>query len=76
MLIKNLVKKGFFVSDKKQTYSVQFKMEAQATEPTYREVTNRLRINNPALIANWMRNYLSEGLDGFSKLKGHPKHRV
>lgn len=57
-------------------YSVQFKMDAielyQTTELSYREVANHLEINNPALVANWMRIFRAEGIDGLSKTKGRP----
>lgn len=67
---------GLLRKRQNQTYSVQFKMDAielyQTSELSYREVANQLRMNNPTLIANWMRNFRAEGLDGLSKPKGHP----
>ena len=31
-----------------------------------------LEMNNPALIANWMRNFREAGIEGLSKEKGRP----
>lgn len=59
-----------------QVYSFQFKLDAielyQTTELSYREVANHLGINNPALIAGWMRIFRTEGSDGLSRTKGRP----
>lgn len=67
---------GLLRKRQNQTYSVQFKMDAielyQTSELSYREVANQLGMNNPTLIANWMRNFRAEGLDGLSKPKGRP----
>ncbi|MGM0240156.1 transposase [Enterococcus sp. AZ103] len=67
---------GLLRKRQNQSYSVQFKMDAielyQTTELSYREVANHLGINNPALIANWMRTFRAEGVDGLSKKKGRP----
>lgn len=68
---------GLLRKRKNQYYSVQFKMDAielyQTSELSYREVANHLGINNPALMANWMKIFRSEGIDGLSKTKGRPK---
>lgn len=57
-----------------QRYSVQFKMDAidlyQTSELSYREVANHLSINNTSLIANWLKSFRLEGMDGLSKMKG------
>jgi len=59
-----------------QKYSVQFKLNAlelyQTSEMSYREVASTLEMNNPALIANWMRNFREAGIEGLSKEKGRP----
>ena len=39
---------------------------------SYREVASTLKMNNPALIANWMRNFREAGIEGLSKEKGRP----
>lgn len=68
---------GLLRKRKNQYYSVQFKVDAielyQTSELSYREVANHLGINNPALMANWMKIFRSEGIDGLSKTKGRPK---
>ncbi len=65
---------GLFRKRQNQRYSVQFKMDAielyQTSELSYREVANHLGINNPSLIANWMKSFRLEGMDGLSKKKG------
>lgn len=42
------------------------------TELSYREVAKQFGINNQSLIANWKKVFLEEGIDSFSKSKGHP----
>lgn len=67
---------GLLRKRQNQSYSVQFKMDAielyQTTELSYREVTNYLGINNPSVVANWMRTFRAEGMEGLSKTKGRP----
>lgn len=67
---------GLLRKRQNQSYSVQFKMDAielyQTTELSYREVANQLEMNNPALIARWMKAFRTEGIDGLSKTKGRP----
>lgn len=57
-------------------YSVQFKINAidlyLSKEMSYREVANKIGINNPALIANWMQKFRKTGIEGLSKKKGRP----
>lgn len=69
-------KEGLLRKRQNQSYSGQFKMDAielyQTTELSYREVANHLGINNPSLIANWMRIFRTEGIDGLSTTKGRP----
>ncbi|MGL9769098.1 hypothetical protein IGK31_003182 [Enterococcus sp. DIV1288f] len=63
-----------FAQAKKQSYSVQFKIDAielyQTSELSYRKVANHLGINQPALVFNWMKIFRSEGLGGLLKMKG------
>jgi len=67
---------GLLRKRKNTNYSVQFKLDAielyQTSELSYREVANVLKINNPTLIANWMRKFRDDGIDGLSKTKGRP----
>ncbi|OEG18648.1 transcriptional regulator [Enterococcus termitis] len=56
---------GLLRKRQNQNYSVQFKLNAielyQTSELSYREVANILEMNNPILIANWMRKFRKEG---------------
>ena len=67
---------GLLKKHQNQKYSVQFKLNAlelyQTSEMSYREVASTLEMNNPALIANWMRNFREAGIEGLSKEKGRP----
>lgn len=67
---------GLLRKRENQKYSVHFKLNAielyQTSELSYREVASSLGMNNPSLIANWMRNFRAEGIDGLSKTKGRP----
>ncbi|MBC1505903.1 transposase, partial [Listeria sp. FSL L7-1509] len=42
------------------------------TELSYQEVANFLKMNNPSLLANWLKMYRTLGIDGLSKQKGRP----
>ena len=65
---------GLLRKHQNQKYSVQFKLITlelyQTSEMSYREVASTLEMNNPALIANWMRNFREAGIVGLSKEKG------
>ncbi|MDH6365853.1 transposase [Enterococcus sp. PF1-24] len=67
---------GLLRKRQNQNFSVHFKLNAvelyQTSELSYREVANRFEINNPSLIANWMRKFRAEGIEGLSKTKGRP----
>ena len=67
---------GLLRKRQNQNYSVQFKSDAielyLTSELSYREVANQLGMNNPALIANWMRIFRESGIEGLSKRKGRP----
>ncbi|HAB8811424.1 TPA_asm: helix-turn-helix domain-containing protein [Listeria monocytogenes] len=73
---KEFGEEGLLRSRKNKNYSVQFKLNAVelyvTTEWSYREVANLLQMNNPPLIANWLRMYRKFGIDGLSKQKGRP----
>ncbi|GMA54429.1 transposase [Alicyclobacillus contaminans] len=73
---EELGEEGLFRKRQNQSYSVQFKLDAvelyQTSELSYREVANKLEMNNPALLANWMRKFRDHGVDGLSKTKGRP----
>ena len=67
---------GLQRSRKNRDYSFQFKKDAielyLSTEISYRELAIELGITNPPLIANWVRVFRAEGLEGLSKPKGRP----
>lgn len=67
---------GLLRKRQNQKYSVQFKLDAitlyQTSELSYREVANLLNLNNPPLIASWMRQFRAGGRDGLSKMRGRP----
>lgn len=74
---KEFGEEGLLRRRQNQHYSVQEKLNAielyQTSEMSYREVTNQLEMNNYALIANWIRIFRSEGIEGLSRRKGRPK---
>ena len=67
---------GLLRKRQNKKYSVQFKLDAielyLTSELSYREVANTLNMNNPNLIASWMRQFREGGIDGLSKTKGCP----
>ncbi|MBC1472987.1 IS3 family transposase [Listeria seeligeri] len=73
---KEFGEEGLLRSRKSKNYSVQFKLDAVelylTTELSYQEVANLLKMNNPSLIANWLKMYRTLGIDGLSKQKGRP----
>lgn len=73
---KEFGEEGLLRVSQNKKYSVQFKLNAielyQTSEMSYREVANALGINNPPLIASWMRKFREEGVEGLSKPKGRP----
>lgn len=73
---KEFGEEGLFRVRQNKKYSVQFKLDAielyQTSEMSYREVANAVGINNPPLIAAWMRKFREDGVEGLSKPKGRP----
>jgi transposase len=65
---------GLLRKRQNNSYPVQFKLDAiklyQTSELSYREIANQFGINNPALIANWMRKFRYQGIYGHSNTKG------
>lgn len=62
---------------KKTVYSVQFKMDAlhfmRQTGSSYAETALAFGMNNPALLANWVRAFQEDGIEGLKpKPKGRP----
>ena len=61
----------------KQVYSVRFKLDVlnfmETTGPSYQDTAIAFKMNNPSLIANWKRIFLTEGIEGLKeKPKGRP----
>ena len=67
---------GLMRKRENDVYTSQFKLDAielyQTSEMSYREVANTLEMNNPSLIANWMRKFREEGVEGLSSKRGRP----
>jgi len=59
-----------------KTYSVQFKLDVLQyklrIEESYQDVALKFDIHEPSIIANWMRIWRKEGINGLSKPKGRP----
>lgn len=59
-----------------KTYSVQFKLDVLQyklrTEESYQDVALKFNMHEPAIVANRMRIWNKEGIDGLSKPKGRP----
>lgn len=68
---------GIISNDSKKLYSVQFKLDVlhfkKQTGASYRDSAIEFKMNNPALIANWQRIFLKEGVEGLKpKQRGRP----
>ncbi|MFW8052653.1 transposase, partial [Vagococcus fluvialis] len=61
-------KDGLRLVKKNKTYSIQFKLNAielyLTSKKSYQETANTLGMNNSSLIANWLRQFKEEGIDG------------
>lgn len=69
-------KNGLTRKEKKQVYSVQFKLDVlnfmKQTGTSYQDTAIRFYMNNPTLIASWNSKFLKEGIEGLEKTKGRP----
>lgn len=67
---------GLEVKSTKKHYTVETKLNAIElylnTELSYREIGKQFGINNPSLIANWLRAFKKDGVDGLTKSPGRP----
>ncbi len=61
---KELGEEGLLRSRKSKNYSVQITLDA--IELSCQKVANLLKMNNPSLIANWLRMYRKFGIEGDS----------
>lgn len=59
-----------------RSYTVQFKIDVLdyklRTGKSYQEVANAYGMTEPSLLANWMRAWKKDGMEGLSKPKGRP----
>jgi transposase len=74
---KNFGEKGLYRSRRQIKYTSEFKLNAVelylTTEVSYQELAEQLNMNNPPLLANWVRTFREEGIDGLStKPRGRP----
>lgn len=73
---KQFGEEGLLRSRKNNHYSSQFKIDAielyLTTEISYKELAFKLEMTNPSLIANWVRTFRAEGIEGLSRPKGRP----
>lgn len=60
----------------KAVYPLEFKLKVlhfkQDTGASYRETAEIFGLDNPSLIANWKRKFITEGTDGLNKPVGRP----
>lgn len=68
---------GLRKKQKKQVYSVQFKVDVlhfmKQTGASYQDTAIQFKMNNPSLIANWNCRLLAEGVEGLEeRAKGRP----
>ena len=73
---KEFGRSGLTVKERKQFYSVQFKLDVlnfmKQTGASYQDTAIRFNMNNPNLIASWNSKFFKEGIEGLERLKGRP----
>ena len=70
---------GLKVSRKNNTYSLDFKLNVVnlylTGEMSYQSLANELKINNPPMIARWVKEFREEGIEGLKpKKRGRPSN--
>lgn len=74
---KKFGKSGLQRKKQNASYSTQTKLNAVnlylTSEMSYRDIANRLKINNSAQIARWVIDYREKGEVAFSKARGRPR---
>ena len=70
---------GIKVSRKNNNYSFEFKQNIVKLyltgEMSYQELANQFNINNPPMIARWVKEFREQGLDGLKpKKRGRPSN--
>ena len=74
---KSLGYEGLEVSRKNNNYSFEFKFNVVnlylTGEMSYQSLANELKINNPAIITGWVKNFREKGIEGLKpKKRGRP----
>lgn len=72
---KSFGKEGLYRKHTKKVYTVQFKLNVlnfkKQTGASYRDIAIEFNMNNPSLIANWNKTFITKGIEGL-KSKGRP----
>lgn len=68
---------GLKVSRKNNSYSLDFKLNVVnlylTGEMSYQRLANEMKINNPSIIARWVKEFREEGIEGLKpKKRGRP----
>ena len=68
---------GLKVSRKNNSYSLDFKLNVVnlylTGEMSYQRLANEVKINNPSIIARWVKEFREEGIEGLKpKKRGRP----
>jgi transposase len=74
---KNFGEKGLYRSRKQTKYTSEFKRDAVklylTTEVSYQNLAKQLNMNNPSLLAIWVKSFRENGFEGLSnKPRGRP----
>lgn len=70
---------GLEVKRKNNKYTLEFKLNAVnlylTGEMSYQSLANELKINNPPMIAKWVKDFREEGIEGLkAKKRGRPSN--
>ena len=70
---------GLEVKRKNSKYTLEFKLNAVnlylTGEMSYQSLANELKINNPPMIAKWVKDFREEGIEGLkAKKRGRPSN--
>ena len=70
---------GLKVKRKNNKYTLEFKLNTVnlylTGEMSYQSLANELKINNPSMIARWVKEFRDEGIEGLkSKKRGRPSN--
>lgn len=70
---------GLEVKRKNNKYTLEFKLNAVdlylTGEMSYQSLANEFKINNPSIIARWVKEFREEGIEGLkSKKRGRPSN--